>query len=430
VVAEVPQQRPKKQEDVDGRILIARNVHWKLPAHLQHAIESPIAAQRLSAVQELGYLHRAGNEVVRTAVDGCLATLASDDSRSVSSAATALIDGLAAPVRTAEQQPIPLQRQAAPVAQPAPDPVPAAPAPRPDPAVLPASSDPPSPPPTPAPAADTPGREERVPRGTAAPPLAAVLALVVIGGALLALSRFAVFDSINGATAADLGLVGAAWILGVAVPLLSALQLFIVGRSTPWAAPLAIGLVAGAVLTQIDQTLFSMAFIFSSETSQAPGPGWWLSIAGSAVLIGCLVLVRKAVLGGHTGIRRDWRAVVAVVMVLAALVSWLQAYSGFYVWFAGVESGLLLAAVCVPFSGLLLTAGQRVAGLAAVTVLGAWLVTLGAHEFAVQTFLHDERATGVALVSTLASVAACYLAQLRPPQRRPAHPSADPAVRR
>ena len=50
VVAEMPQQRPKKQEDVDGRILIARNVHWTLPAHLRHAIESPIAAQRLSAV--------------------------------------------------------------------------------------------------------------------------------------------------------------------------------------------------------------------------------------------------------------------------------------------------------------------------------------------------------------------------------------------
>src|SRR3954469_7539854 len=119
VVAEMPQQRPKKQEDVDGRILIARNVHWKLPAHLQHAIESPIAAQRLSAVQELGYLHRAGNEVVRTAVDGCLATLASHDSRSVSSAATALIDGLAAPVGPAQQS-IPVQRRSAPDVEPAP----------------------------------------------------------------------------------------------------------------------------------------------------------------------------------------------------------------------------------------------------------------------------------------------------------------------
>src|SRR3954449_2010934 len=89
VVAEVPQQRPKKQEDVDGRILIARNVHWKLPDHLQHAIESPIAAQRLSAVQELGYLYRAGNDVVRTAVTGCLATLSADDRPPGSSAAAA-----------------------------------------------------------------------------------------------------------------------------------------------------------------------------------------------------------------------------------------------------------------------------------------------------------------------------------------------------
>src|SRR3712207_5375842 len=39
VIAEVPGQTPKKQEDVDGRILLARNVHWKLPAYLQNAIE-------------------------------------------------------------------------------------------------------------------------------------------------------------------------------------------------------------------------------------------------------------------------------------------------------------------------------------------------------------------------------------------------------
>src|SRR3954447_12930179 len=95
VVAEVPQQRPKKQEDVDGRIVIARNVHWTLPAHLQHALESPIAAQRLSAVQELGYLYRAGNDIVRTTVASCLTTLAADDSRSVSSAATAVRESIA-----------------------------------------------------------------------------------------------------------------------------------------------------------------------------------------------------------------------------------------------------------------------------------------------------------------------------------------------
>jgi hypothetical protein len=92
VVAEVPQQRPKKQEDVDGRILIARNVHWTLPTHLRHAIESPIAAQRLSAVEGLEYLHQAGNSVVRATVAGHLAALAADDSRSVASAASAALE--------------------------------------------------------------------------------------------------------------------------------------------------------------------------------------------------------------------------------------------------------------------------------------------------------------------------------------------------
>src|SRR6476661_6813268 len=109
VVAEVPQQRPKKQEDVDGRILIARNVHWKLPDHLRHAIESPIAAQRLSAVEGLVHLHHVGNDVVRAAVDDRLAALARDDSRAVSSAATALIGGPGPPVRPADPPP-PAQR--------------------------------------------------------------------------------------------------------------------------------------------------------------------------------------------------------------------------------------------------------------------------------------------------------------------------------
>ncbi|HEY4631430.1 MAG TPA: caspase family protein, partial [Blastococcus sp.] len=97
VVAEVPQQRPKKQEDVDGRIVIARNVNWTLPAYLRHAIDSPIAAQRLGALQELEHLHVVGNGVVRAAVGEQVAVLASDDSRSVSTAATALLERLGRP---------------------------------------------------------------------------------------------------------------------------------------------------------------------------------------------------------------------------------------------------------------------------------------------------------------------------------------------
>jgi len=95
VVAEMPQQRPKKQEDVDGRIFIARNIHWTLPSYLQNAIESPIAVQRRSAVDGLAYLHRVGNEFVRTSVARHLTFLADDDSRAVSAAATAVLQRIA-----------------------------------------------------------------------------------------------------------------------------------------------------------------------------------------------------------------------------------------------------------------------------------------------------------------------------------------------
>jgi hypothetical protein len=428
VVAEVPQQRPKKQEDVDGRILIARNVHWTLPAHLQHALESPIAAQRLSAVQELGYLYRAGNDVVRTAVAGCLDTLSADDSRSVSSAATALRESIADG------------------SVPAPDVSPPVPAPRiPEETVAPpvrvAASPGPSLPDPPAPPADPPGRVSAPPepttpaRGggapvTVGPPVALVLALLVAGGVLLGLSRFTVFDSVNGLTAADAGITSTAWVLGVGLPLVLALLLVIARESTGWTGPLAAGLVLGAVLCQVDQTLASVAYVVSPDNTAGPGPGWWLSVAGTALLIGCLVFSRDSLRGPPPGLRRDWRAVVAAVVVVGALVAWLQAFSEFYVWFAGVESGLLLAAVGLALTLSALSPGQRLAGLAAVTVFAAWLLTFQLHAFAVETFLHDERSNGVALVCTLASLGACYLAQVRPPRRPSGEPGAGAAARR
>src|SRR4051812_15341891 len=149
VVAEVPQQRPKKQEDVDGRILIARNVHWTLPAYLRHAVESPIAAQRLSAMPELEHLHQVGNDIVRRAVAEQLTVLATDDSRSVSSAATAVLEqiGSSAASVTPVDVPAPRPELAPPV--PAPSSAPSTVAepvrtpPRPpaaDPAVVPSST--------------------------------------------------------------------------------------------------------------------------------------------------------------------------------------------------------------------------------------------------------------------------------------------------
>lgn len=99
VVEELPRQRPKIQTDAEGRTVIARNVRWSLPAYLQNALRSPIATDRLSALDGLGHLHRIGNPTVRARVVEEIRALVDDDSRSVSAAATARLGSLApAPV--------------------------------------------------------------------------------------------------------------------------------------------------------------------------------------------------------------------------------------------------------------------------------------------------------------------------------------------
>jgi YVTN family beta-propeller protein len=87
VVEELPQQRPKKQDNVEGRTVIARNINWSLPAHLRQAIASPIVSDRLSALEGLDHLRRIGNDVVRGHVREEIQRLANDDSKQVSSAA-------------------------------------------------------------------------------------------------------------------------------------------------------------------------------------------------------------------------------------------------------------------------------------------------------------------------------------------------------
>ncbi len=88
VVEEMPQQRPKKQVNVEGRTVIARNVNWSLPSYLRNAVSSPIAADRLSSLAGLEHLHRIGNDAVRARVRDEIHRLAGDDSRQVSAAAT------------------------------------------------------------------------------------------------------------------------------------------------------------------------------------------------------------------------------------------------------------------------------------------------------------------------------------------------------
>ncbi|MFE5819971.1 caspase family protein [Streptomyces sp. NPDC056479] len=97
VVDEMPQQRPKKQDNVEGRIIIARNVHWTLPAHLHHALASPIATDRLGVIDGLAHLHRIGNDHVRRRTLEEIRRLVDDDSRLVSAAAAARLQTLLPP---------------------------------------------------------------------------------------------------------------------------------------------------------------------------------------------------------------------------------------------------------------------------------------------------------------------------------------------
>ena len=123
VVDEMPQQRPKIQQNVEGRIVIARNVRWTLPRYLSNAIESPLARDRLAAIDGLSHLYRVGNTNVRGCVVDQVRKMTDDDSRSVSAAATrfltALSTGAGAPV--AETSPAPTEKSQ-PSAEPRPGP--------------------------------------------------------------------------------------------------------------------------------------------------------------------------------------------------------------------------------------------------------------------------------------------------------------------
>jgi YVTN family beta-propeller protein len=104
VVEEMPQQRPKKQDNVEGRTVIARNINWTLPDHLRNAMDSPIAVERLAALDGLAHLYKIGNQTVRGRARDEMHRLAEDDSRMVSSAATARLAALEPSEATAEQR--------------------------------------------------------------------------------------------------------------------------------------------------------------------------------------------------------------------------------------------------------------------------------------------------------------------------------------
>ncbi|MEU7791159.1 MULTISPECIES: caspase family protein [unclassified Amycolatopsis] len=109
VVAEMPRQRPKHQSDVEGRIVLARNPRWTLPEYLRHGLASPIASDRLNALEGLKRLHRVGNDLVRERTAAEIRRLAEDDSRQVSTAAGTWLAGHArgaVPVVSSEPRPV------------------------------------------------------------------------------------------------------------------------------------------------------------------------------------------------------------------------------------------------------------------------------------------------------------------------------------
>ncbi|GAA3773294.1 hypothetical protein GCM10022403_005520 [Streptomyces coacervatus] len=193
VVDEMPQQRPKKLDSVEGRIVIARNVNWTLPAHLRNSIGSPIAADRLAALDGLAHLHRIGNDVVRGCALEEIRRLANDDSKLVSTAAAARLRSISP--QASEPPPEPLPAPSAPEA-PAQSPAVFPPEPPPVPSsdrTSPMPEQAAEPPPGPHPDAPAPGAARRrsrlLPRTRRAKVLTAgVTALAVaaaVGGALL-----------------------------------------------------------------------------------------------------------------------------------------------------------------------------------------------------------------------------------------------------
>jgi hypothetical protein len=404
VVAEMPQQRPKKQEDVEGRILIARNVHWTLPAHLRHAIESPISAQRLAAVEGLAHLHRVGNDVVRATAVRHLESLVADDSRSVSAAAAATL----------------LRTRGRDVARPVEELAPArAPAAAPTPAAAPRAT--PGPVLAPEPEAEPPPSSERSRDGF---PDRYVLAAIVVGGVVLFLSRQFVYDGVNDSYVTDLGFAALPWALTVGIPLVAAAQLFIVRGSVPWATGPALGLVAGATLVQLAQLIVGASYFFNADYTHSAGPGWWLALFGTAALVACVVVaMRRPPFRGRVGVGRTWRTALAVVVLAGALVAWLAAFRSFYLWFPANWPALQMAMVGLPVAATTLNGMQRLAGLGAVSVLGGWVVAETVVAILEENYWSEADRGTVVIVSALCSVAACYLAQIR--LRWPSGPVGD-----
>ena len=351
VVAEVPQQRPKKQEDVDGRILIARNVHWTLPdappARHREPDRGAAAERRAGARLPVpgGQRRRpdggdrlprrpwrvttAGRSPRRRRRSGRLR-----HRRAGAPARAAGPGGGAAPAVTVAAAPAPALRRRRTHLGSAGD---AADRRRPRLRTGRCAA-----------AARHRGTAGRRDPRTAGPRRGAPGAVPV--------HRLRRVDGLTAERGRphDPGLGARGRAPAGRWPCCCSSS----GTSTGWTGPLAFGLVLGAVLCQLDQMLFSVAFFVTRTTSVGAGPGVVARGRRNGGADRQPGAARRRSLGrdprcGGTGGRSSpssWSS--------AALVAWLQAFAGYCVWFAGVEPGLLLA-------------GGRPAAVGAVALGGA-----------------------------------------------------------
>jgi uncharacterized caspase-like protein/DNA-binding beta-propeller fold protein YncE len=91
VVAEQPNQRPRKFAEVEGDTVIATNVHWSLPEAIGGLLANPVPAVRQTAIEWLALLLGANNERVRRTARARLEALRGDDSRAIATAAEAVL---------------------------------------------------------------------------------------------------------------------------------------------------------------------------------------------------------------------------------------------------------------------------------------------------------------------------------------------------
>lgn len=63
----------QKQENIEGRIVVARNIHWSLPASVHNAIVSLFPRDRIAVLEGFTHPHRVGNDLVQAEVPHPLA---------------------------------------------------------------------------------------------------------------------------------------------------------------------------------------------------------------------------------------------------------------------------------------------------------------------------------------------------------------------